>query len=85
MTYEESSFLLVVALMVLFLDLRAMGSIFRGQHTLAEKVAWGAGLLLFPVFGLALWGIYGAERRRVERLKSERFVRRAGGVSTLLK
>ncbi|MNE03899.1 hypothetical protein D3C80_964190 [compost metagenome] len=73
LTYIEANVLFVAAMMVLLVDLRAMDNIFRGQHTVAEKMAWGVGLLLFPVFGLALWGIYDAERKRVELLKSERF------------
>lgn len=52
-------FWIALAVIIILVDLWAIVSIFRSDRPDGIKVAWFAGIVLFPVLGLIVWGIWG--------------------------
>lgn len=51
--------LIGVAALVVLLDLWAIISIFRSDNGVNAKALWSLLIVIFPVLGLAIWGVAG--------------------------
>ena len=49
----------VVSLIILLLDIWAIVSVFRSIKSIGVKIAWALGIIIFPLIGLAVWGVAG--------------------------
>lgn len=52
-------FFIGAAVIILLLDLWAIVSVFRSDKKVESKALWALGICLFPVIGLAVWGVAG--------------------------
>lgn len=59
MSGAESVFWIAAAAIIILLDLWAIVSVFRSDKGVEVKSLWAIGIALFPVLGLALWGLFG--------------------------
>ncbi|MFV3333178.1 PLD nuclease N-terminal domain-containing protein [Pseudomonas sp. NY15437] len=54
-----SWFWIAVAIIIVLLDLWAIVSIFRSDKDVNAKALWSLLIVIFPVVGLAIWGVAG--------------------------
>lgn len=54
-----SLMLIAVAVIIVLLDLWAIVSVFRSDKGVNAKALWALLIAIFPVVGLAIWGIAG--------------------------
>lgn len=54
-----SWFWIAVAIIIVLLDLWAIVSIFRSDKGVNAKALWSLLIAIFPVVGLAIWGVAG--------------------------
>lgn len=59
MSGAVSVFWIAAAVIIISLDLWAIVSVFRSDKGVEVKSMWAIGIALFPVLGLALWGLFG--------------------------
>lgn len=59
MSEAISYFMIAAAVFILLVDLWAIISVFRSHKAVGVKAAWAIGLIVFPVIGLIVWGLYG--------------------------
>ena len=59
MSGAESVFWIAAAAIIILLDLWAIVSVFRSDKGVEVKSMWAIGIALFPLVGLALWGLFG--------------------------
>lgn len=52
-------FWIAVAAIILLLDLWAIVSVFRSDKRDSTKILWALLLVIFPVVGLVIWGLFG--------------------------
>ncbi|HGY9625954.1 PLD nuclease N-terminal domain-containing protein [Pseudomonas juntendi] len=52
-------FWIAVAAIILLLDLWAIVSVFRSDKRDSTKILWALLLVIFPVIGLVIWGLFG--------------------------
>ncbi|MEB3436913.1 PLD nuclease N-terminal domain-containing protein [Pseudomonas sp. A2] len=52
-------FWIAVAAILLLIDLWAIVSVFRSDHSDACKVLWTLVIVVLPIVGLAIWGVAG--------------------------
>ncbi|UBM23243.1 PLD nuclease N-terminal domain-containing protein [Pseudomonas sp. p1(2021b)] len=52
-------FWIAVAAIILLLDLWAIVSVFRSEKRDSTKILWALLLVIFPVVGLVIWGLFG--------------------------
>lgn len=52
-------FWITIAASLLFVDLWAIVSVFRSDKSDATKALWALLIVVFPLVGLAIWGIAG--------------------------
>lgn len=52
-------FWIAIAASLLFVDLWAIVSVFRSDKSDATKAPWALLIVVFPLVGLAIWGIAG--------------------------
>lgn len=50
---------IALAALIVLLDLWAMVSIFRSDKPVETKALWSLVLILFPILGLVIWGLFG--------------------------
>ncbi|MFK3971539.1 PLD nuclease N-terminal domain-containing protein [Pseudomonas sp. NPDC087358] len=56
---EMTIFSIAVVVIVLFVDLWAIASVWHSTKTSATKMGWAVVILALPVVGLVIWGIAG--------------------------
>ena len=56
---ETSIFIIAVGIIILLVDLFAINSVWRTTKPSGTKVGWAVLILVFPLIGLAIWGIAG--------------------------
>jgi hypothetical protein len=56
---ETSIFSIAVAIIILLVDLYAINSVWRTTKSAGTKIGWTVLILVFPLVGLAIWGIAG--------------------------
>ncbi|HXR02237.1 MAG TPA: PLD nuclease N-terminal domain-containing protein [Pseudomonas sp.] len=56
---EMTVFSIAVVVIVLFVDLWAIASVWHSTKTSATKMGWAVVILALPVVGLVIWGIAG--------------------------
>ncbi|MDD1012209.1 PLD nuclease N-terminal domain-containing protein [Pseudomonas rubra] len=54
-----SYFWMFVAAVIVLVDLWAIISVFRSEKSDGVKVMWFLGIVIFPVLGLIIWGLFG--------------------------
>lgn len=59
MSGVESVLWIAAAAVIILLDLWAIISVFRSDKGVEVKSMWAIGIALFPLLGLALWGLLG--------------------------
>lgn len=59
MSAPFSYFWIAMAAILILLDLWAIISVFRSDKSVGTKALWALGISLFPILGLAYWGIAG--------------------------
>ena len=59
MSEPVSFFSIAVAVVIILADLWAIVSVFRSQKPIGVKLAWFIGIVVFPVLGLIVWGLFG--------------------------
>ncbi|MBF8743019.1 PLD nuclease N-terminal domain-containing protein [Pseudomonas guariconensis] len=52
-------FWIAVAAIILLVDLWAIVSVFRSEKRDSTKILWALLLVIFPVVGLVIWGLFG--------------------------
>ncbi|MFV3328541.1 PLD nuclease N-terminal domain-containing protein [Pseudomonas sp. NY15372] len=52
-------FWIAVAAIILLVDLWAIVSVFRSEERDSTKILWALLLVIFPVVGLVIWGLFG--------------------------
>lgn len=56
---ETSIFTIAVGIIILLVDLFAINSVWRTTKSSGTKVGWTVLILVFPLIGLAIWGVAG--------------------------
>jgi len=56
---ETSIFTTAVGIIILLVDLFAINSVWRTTKSSGTKVGWTVLILVFPLIGLAIWGVAG--------------------------
>lgn len=59
MSDPVSYFWMFVAAIIILVDLWAIISVFRSDKSDVVKVMWFLGIVIFPVLGLIIWGLFG--------------------------
>lgn len=59
MSGEFSLLFIAIGAIIILLDLWAIISVYRSDKGVEAKALWSLGIALFPVLGLALWGLFG--------------------------
>ncbi|TDV58272.1 phospholipase D-like protein [Pseudomonas graminis] len=55
----ETLFSIAVALIILLVDVWAIASVWRTTRSVGTKIGWAVLIFIFPVIGVAIWGIAG--------------------------
>ncbi len=56
---EFTLLFIALGVIIILLDLWAIVSVYRSDKGVETKALWSLGIALFPLLGLALWGIFG--------------------------
>lgn len=55
----ETLFSIALAVIILLVDVWAIASVWRGTKSSGTKIGWAVLIFIFPVIGVAIWGIAG--------------------------
>ncbi|MCF7533595.1 PLD nuclease N-terminal domain-containing protein [Pseudomonas petrae] len=55
----ETLFSIALAVIILLVDVWAIASVWRSTKSSGTKIGWAVLIFIFPVIGVAIWGIAG--------------------------
>ncbi|SET71525.1 PLD nuclease N-terminal domain-containing protein [Pseudomonas graminis] len=55
----ETLFSIAMAVIILLIDVWAIASVWRTSRSVGTKIGWSVLIFIFPVIGVAIWGIAG--------------------------
>ncbi len=55
----ETLFSIAMAVIILLIDVWAIASVWRTSRSVGTKIGWAVLIFIFPVIGVAIWGIAG--------------------------
>ena len=64
MSGELSLLFIALGVIIILLDLWAIVSVFRSDKGVETKALWSLLIVLFPILGLGLWGLFGPRGMR---------------------